>query len=242
MRGKGTDLTRRSTIFAMFGSLFPWSIGGGTRARAQDSNRTDANIVIAIDCSWSVNRFEFRLQLDGIVATLQHPEIMAAIEGGNRKAIGVILTQWSSEKSQVVAVPWTRIANAADASLFAKMVDVAPRLPVEGGTSISSALIHGQKALEHAPFRADRNVINLVVDGENNSGERIEPVRDRTIRRGTTINALGILGQFYWLHHYLANRVIGGSGAFVEQIDSYDDFAPAFHRKLLREINGQTLF
>ena len=87
-------------------------------------------------------------------------------------------------------------------------------------------------------MRADRRVIDVIADGENNDGNRVEDRRDAVVREGTTINALAVINEVSYLHHYLRNRVIGGPGAFVERAKDYFDFERAFKKKLLREIKG----
>ena len=220
-------------LFAcLFHLLFSYS------ALAQQSTRNDVNIVVAIDCSYSVNPVEFNLQIAGIAKVFSDPEIVAAIADGPRGSIGIMVSHWSTSKNQKISVPWTRISNASDAIRLAAQVAGSDRLTVEGGTSISGVLRHSQAALEAAPFASDRRIINLIADGENNNGERVESARDWTVRFGTIINAVAIINERSWLHHYLRNRVIGGPGAFVERADDYVDFVRAFKKKLLREIKG----
>jgi len=67
---------------------------------ANSAQRNDVNIVIAMDCSWSVNSNEYRLQIAGIAAAFSDPEVLTAIRNGNYGRIGVILTQWSTRQSQ----------------------------------------------------------------------------------------------------------------------------------------------
>ncbi len=209
-----------------------------TSASFAQSARTDLNLVIAIDCSWSVNRLEYDLQLEGISAAFRDPEVIAAITNGRRGAIAVTLTQWSNAKSQHTVVPWTRIANGADAYFVAQQSRALSRLPKRAGTSISSALRHAQNALDGAPFTGDRHVIDIITDGVNNGGGAVSPVRDLLVDQGTTINGLAIINEKRSLKYYLEIQVIGGVGAFAERANSYEEFAAAFKRKLLREIRG----
>ena len=61
-------------------------------------------------------------------------------------------------------------------------------------------------------------------------------VRDRLVAQGITINGLANLDRELALGPYYAANVAGGTAAFVETADSFDDFAAAIRRKLLREI------
>lgn len=206
-------------------------------AHAQ-TNRADLNLVIAMDCSWSVNGSEYALQAGGISAAFSDPEIVQAIADGYHGRISVLIVHWSTSATQKVAIPWTTIATPEDAIRFASQAARMGRKTVNGGTSISGALQFSQSAFESAPTRADRRVIDVIADGENNDGNRVESMRDDVVREGTTINALAVINEVSYLHYYLRNRVIGGPGAFVERAADYFDFKRAFKKKLLREIKG----
>lgn len=203
------------------------------------SGRSDLNLVIAMDCSWSVNQGEYALQAGGIASAFADPEIIAAIKDGFRGRISVLIVHWSTSGTQKIALPWSIIANESDAIDFAKRAALMERQTTKGGTSIAGALRFSQRRFENAPLVGDRNVIDVIADGENNNGDRIELVRDTVVRVGTTINALAVINEVSYLHHYLRNRVIGGPGAFVERANDYRDFKRAFRKKLLREIKGE---
>ena len=220
-------------IVALFLFVVPQNI-----PQAQQSSNVDINLVLAIDCSYSVNVQEYALQMAGMAAAFINPQIVKAIESGPYGAIGVTVVQWSHRDSQIIVVPWTRISNAQEALSLAAMIARTNRQTSKGATSISAMLSFAQRLLDASPYQATRKVIDVVADGENNDGERVELVRDRVIARGTTINSLAILNEVSYLFHYMRNRVIGGNYAFVEQAASYEDFTRAIHRKMLREIQS----
>jgi len=212
-----------------------WLLLGSAYAQ---SARADLNLVIAMDCSWSVNGSEYALQAGGVSAAFSDPEILQAIVDGYYGQISVLVVHWSTSGTQKIAIPWTTIATPSDAIRFANRAARMGRQTVNGGTSISGALQFSQLAFESAPTRADRRVIDVIADGENNDGNRVESMRDAVVREGTTINALAVINEVGYLHYYLRNRVIGGPGAFVERAADYFDFKRAFKKKLLREIKG----
>jgi len=220
-------------IVALFLFVLPQSI-----PKAQQASNVDINLVLAVDCSYSVNVQEYALQMAGMAAAFINPVIVQAIENGAYGAIGVTVVQWSHRDSQIIVVPWTRVSNAQEALILAAMIARTQRQTSKGATSISAMLNFAQRQIDASPFQATRNVIDVVADGENNDGERVELVRDRVTARGTTINSLAIQNEVSYLFYYMQNRVIGGNYAFVERAASYRDFARAIYRKLLREIQN----
>ena len=205
-------------------------------AKAQE--QVDLNLVLAIDCSYSVDATEFDLQIHGTAAAFANPVIINAITSGKYGKIAVAVIQWSNTRNQIVTVPWTIVSSQIDAYKLAVAIKSQTRKTSEGATSISSAINKAASMLLAAPYKGDRMAIDIAADGENNAGERIEHVRDKTIRMGITINGLSILNEVSYLNYYFQNRVIGGKGAFVQIANSYSDFGEAIRKKLLREIFG----
>jgi hypothetical protein len=204
--------------------------------RAQDAE-VDLALVLAVDCSFSVDFREFALQMRGLGEAFRKPEIKRAIAMGNLQRIAVSVVQWSDESNQVVAMPWTILESEEDGDLFGETLAAMPRKLAEGGTSISSALLYSAAHLSKAP-RALRLVIDVSSDGRNNVGVPVNAVRDRLVAQGITINALTILNEWPTLDVYFQNQVVGGEGHFVIPANDYGAYADAIYRKLLREITG----
>jgi uncharacterized protein DUF1194 len=204
--------------------------------RAQDYE-VDMALVLAVDCSFSVDFREFALQMKGLGQAFRKPEIKRAIAMGNLQRIAVSVVQWSDESNQVVAMPWTILESEEDGDLFGETLMGMPRKLAEGGTSISSALLYSAAHFSKAP-RAPRLVIDVSSDGRNNVGVPVNAVRDRLVAQGITINALTILNEWPTLDIYFQNQVVGGEGHFVIPANDYAAYADAIYRKLLREITG----
>jgi hypothetical protein len=204
--------------------------------RAQDFE-VDMALVLAVDCSFSVDFREFALQMKGLGQAFRKPEIKRAIALGNLQRIAVSVVQWSDESNQVVAMPWTILESEEDGDLFGETLMGMPRKLAEGGTSISSALLYSAAHFSKAP-RAPRLVIDISSDGRNNVGVPVNAVRDRVVAQGITINALTILNEWPTLDVYFQNQVVGGEGHFVIPANDYSAYADAIYRKLLREITG----
>ena len=204
--------------------------------RGQDLD-VDLALVLAIDCSFSVDAREFRLQMEGLGRAFMRAEVKEAIAHGRRQRIAVAALQWSDENNQAVVVPWTIIAGPADADELGQLLMATPRRLAQGGTSISAALLHAAVLLEKAPS-AERRVIDVSSDGRNNSGAPVQPVRDRVVGDGITVNGLTILNEWPTLEVYFQNNVVGGPAHFVIPANDYESYGEAIYLKLLREITG----
>ncbi len=197
----------------------------------------DLALVLAVDCSFSVDAVEFRLQMEGLGRAFLKPEIKKAIRAGHRQRIAVIVMQWSDEGNQMVVLPWSILAGDADADEVASILTRMPRRLAEGGTSISQALVFAEALFATAP-QAERRVIDVSSDGRNNIGPPVDAARDRVVASGITINALAILNEWPTLDIYFQEHVAGGEGHFVIPANDYEAYGEAIYRKLHKEITG----
>jgi hypothetical protein len=202
-----------------------------------EETEVDLALVLAIDCSFSVDANEFRLQMEGLGRAFMREDVKAAIRRGDRQRIAVAAMQWSDETNQMVVLPWTVIAGDADADEVGAVLARMPRRLAEGGTSISTALTYGAALFAAGPA-AERRVIDVSSDGRNNIGPPVNAARDRIVAQGITINALAILNEWPTLDIYFEKQVVGGQAHFVIPANDYDAYAEAIYRKLLREITG----
>ena len=240
LRLKAHGSVLRLMIVATISVAFVVFILMNQQARAQ-LTKTDLNLILAIDCSYSVNKAEFDLQVQGIAAALTSKEVIKAIEGGQHGQIGLSVYQWAGPENQVVVMPWTLVRNEQEARNFAARLLAQPRQTAEGVTAIGSALSFAADQLNTAPFPTERKVIDMQADGTStwSRGLPIRQGRDIAVAQGIVINGLPILNEVSYLHYYFENHVIGGKGAFIEIAKDYKAFAKAIKRKLLREIQGQ---
>jgi hypothetical protein len=209
---------------------------GGT-ARAQ-SGDVDLALVLAIDCSFSVDTSEFRLQMQGLGQAFRRREVHDAIAQGTNGRIAISVFQWSDDRSQLIVVPWTIVDGPTAANALADQLETMPRKLAEGGTSISSAMRFAAAMLQAAPVRSERLVMDISSDGRNNIGVSTDRVRNEIVRRGITINGLVIINEWPTLDKYFEQQVVGGPSHFVIVANDYPAYAEAIYRKLLREITG----
>ena len=230
-RGFRTFAGWLTTLLLGLGLVLPLPAG-----QAQDFE-VDLALVLAVDCSFSVDSREFNLQMEGMGRAFMRDEVKRAITQGPRQRIAVAVVQWSDDMNQKVVLPWTIISGPADADELGKILFNTRRQLAEGGTSISTALVYSGALFAAAPS-AERRVIDMSSDGRNNSGPPVKPVRDRLVADGLTINGLTILNEWPTLDIYFENNVVGGANNFVMPANDYADYENAIYRKLLREITG----
>ena len=215
-------------------------LASGGVARTQPAAKpVDLALVLAVDASGSVNAERFELQKHGYAAAFRNPRVIDAIAAGAQHAIAVSMVQWTGPSLHVQVVGWTLVSDRPSAEALANAIDAVPRRLFGGGTSLSGAIDEGAALLAASPYRAARRVIDVSGDGSNNRGRPAEDARDDAVRVGIVINGLPIAWIEPDLVAYYRANVIGGPGAFVIGIESYDNFADAILNKLVTEIAGQ---
>ena len=195
-------------------------------------------LVLAVDCSSSVNRDEFILQMEGIAAAFEDPAVLAALEQTGEHGIAVSLLQWSSAGAQAEAIGWTRLGGISDSLAFAARVRATPRLIQGGATAISNAVDRAVASIHGNAYTGERLVIDISGDGRANEGASPAIARAAANRAGVTINGLAILNEEPGLARYYIAGVVGGPGSFLLTADDFEDFAVAMRRKLYFEIVG----
>lgn len=223
----------------------------GFEARASGTEQTqgldvDVAVVFAVDFSSSIDPATADLQRNGHAAALTSPEIMKALSSGPRGCIAISYFEWASPQSIRPVLPWTRICGPKDAEAAAGIIrskgDTGFSRRIRGGTSISSAIGVGSLLLDRFPGRADRMVIDISGNGENNDGMPVQQARALAIDKGYTINAIAIPSKEFQnpdrpLASYFAEEVIGGNQAFVMVPKASGDYTTALRRKLVTEIS-----
>lgn len=211
---------------------------GVAQAQAPAQTTVDLQLVLAVDASGSVDQTRFELQKRGYAAAFRNPRVVQAIEAGGRRAIAVSMVQWTGPTLHVQVVDWKHVADAKSAEALAAAIDAAPRRLFGGGTSLSGAIDYAMVMLAASPLRGARRVIDVSGDGSNNAGRLASQARDDAVKAGVVINGLPITWIEPGLDLYYRDNVIGGPGAFVIAVDSYDNFADAILNKLVTEIAG----
>jgi hypothetical protein len=222
-------------------AVFAASTLWGLQANAAD---VDAAIVFAVDFSSSVDPATADLQREGHAAAITSPEIIAAVARNHFGCISILYFEWSSQGRMRKVLPWTSVCGLEDAEAAALVIrtkgDRGYGRRGRGRTSISYAIDVGSLFLDQFPGTADRKVIDISANGENNDGLPVRQSRLIAIAKGYTINAIAIPAADedpgYKLAAYFTDSVIGGPQAFVMTPTDASDYASALRRKLVIEI------
>jgi Protein of unknown function (DUF1194) len=207
----------------------------------------DAELVIAVDVSNSMDPEEQALQREGYITGLTSREFLSALRSGINGRIAVTYFEWAGPLDQKIIIPWRLIDGPDAADAVAKEIAAAPyrRAP---RTSIYGALKFAKPLFDLSGHRGLRRIIDVSGDGTNNTGPPVTLMRDEVLAAGITINGLPImLNRPYGsgtdianLDVYYEDCVIGGPGAFVIAIHDRDQFKEATRTKLVLEIAGPT--
>jgi len=237
-----TGVTRR--VVALLGLAL---VLAAPAARAADA--VDLLLVLAADVSRSVTEPKFKLQREGAAAAISDPEVVRAMTSGPHRRIAVCFVEWATVGQQAVVIDWTVIDDGEAARSFGDKLVELPR-SFAGSTSISHAIDFSMIQLERSPYKAERRVIDISGDGNNNSGRSVTDARDDALAKGVTINALVILTPLAesfrpehtnppgGLEKYFQDNVIGGFGAFTVVAENHEAFGRALTKKLIAEIAG----
>ena len=208
---------------------------------------TDANIITGLDVSSSINAQETMLQIDGMAEAIRSPAILAAIQRGQHGRIGFAVFIWADGDFPEL-VSWRTIGSVEDAQATSKEISArlasllkSPSRSVGTLTDVSGAMEHASQMLQNAPYAADRAVVNIIGNGEDNVGEGPQRARAELVARGATINGVVVGGDKDVLNYY-RKEIIGGRTAFVLPADDAKTLVQVFAMKFVTEIalNVQT--
>lgn len=207
---------------------------------AQRTEQVDLALVLAVDVSESVDAARFTLQMDGIAAALEAREVQASILSGPHQSMLIALVQWSTRPA--LSLPWTLLTSAEDVRRFAGRVRRLRRAS-NGFTCMSAALRSiADKLLTQLPVPAERSVVDVSGDGQENCNppEIVDRVRDELAGAGVTVNGLPILegNEAATLEAWYQDHLIGGPNAFLVPAESFEDFDRAIRRKFVTEISA----
>lgn len=204
----------------------------------------DAELVIAVDVSFSMDREEQRLQRAGYISALTSKEFLDALKSGAHGKIAVAYMEWAGMADQETIMPWALIENAESAKAFADSLAEVP-LRRASRTSISGGVDKAAHMFDGNGYKGARLIVDVSGDGPNNHGRIVTEARDDAVANGIIINGLPLVDirpytspmDIKELDIYYTDCVIGGPGAFMIAVNSAQKFIDATRTKLVLEIS-----
>ena len=201
-------------------------------------------LVLALDASDSVDPAEADLQRKGIALALRDDEVRAAITPVPGVGVMMMIFEWADPGDHQVLARWTKLDNEPAIDRLIARIENVPSAYLNGQTGIGDALAHAAGSFRQAGVRCGRRVIDVSGDGPGNIGTSPEVHKATGAFDGVVINGLVIRHPELDSAQppgrdplpYYMERVRHGPGAFVELANTYDDYAEAIRRKLIREL------
>ncbi|MCR6732870.1 MAG: DUF1194 domain-containing protein [Afipia sp.] len=212
-------------------------------AAADEANRVDVELILAVDVSYSMDMDELALQREGYAGAITSKEFLQALKTGPTGKVAVTYFEWAASTDQKIVIPWRVIDGPESAGAVAEEILKAP-LRRASRTSISGAINFAMPLFDANDYHGIRRVIDISGDGPNNNGEPVTSARDAALARGVTINGLPIMSKetnyatmdIENLDIYYEDCVIGGAGSFVVPIKTREKFKEAIRTKLVMEV------
>ncbi|MGB0799979.1 MAG: DUF1194 domain-containing protein, partial [Planktomarina sp.] len=201
-------------------------------------------LALGLDVSGSVDAKEYALQMQGLAAALEDPQVLQALAILSDAPVQIAVYEWSSPAFQRLIVPWTVVSNSSQVADVTQVLRQQTRVEVPPTTGLGAAMQFGFSQLAERP-NCWRHTLDISGDGKNNSGPRPRSVIAQAGK--IEINALVIgLDVNARLSHeelevgeltaYFRAEVIHGPAPFIEVALGFADYARAMRKKLLKEL------
>ena len=207
-------------------------------AGAASAQHVNLELSLLVDVSGSVDTTEFNIQRQGYANAFSNPNFFSTnIGAGN--SIAVNFVEWSGNGQQAQVVGWTVINDQASANAFAAAILAGARA-FSGQTAVGQAITFGANSIMNNSITSDKQVIDVSGDGSDNvNGAAFTAnARNAALAAGIDqINGLAMTGDEAGLLAFYTNNVIGGTGSFVIEANSFAAFTAAVEQKISLEIS-----
>ena len=189
----------------------------------------DVALLLSVDVSGSIDRGEYRLQVDGIAEALADPEVADVLLLGQ-------VAQWSGTTKQTLSIPWRRMLSPSEVADFAARARALPRAYTGSDTAVGEAIAFSVQQFD-AVGDCRRKVIDISGDGPQNAGFPVAPERGNAEAAGIEINAIAIedVGRSIPITEFYRRYVVTRDG-FVITARGLSDYPRAIREKILREV------
>jgi Ca-activated chloride channel family protein len=190
-------------------------------------------LMLTIDVSGSIDRAEYRWQVDGLADALDDPEIIDALMFGQ---VALAVVQWSGAGMQELTLPWRRMLSLDEVRDFGRRARAMDRAYVGSDTAVGEAISFSLEQFAQVPD-CHRRVIDISGDGAQNAGLPLAPARTGAGAMGVQINAIAIedVGRSIPISEFYRRFVITRNG-FVLTARGVLDYPRAIRAKILREL------
>jgi hypothetical protein len=236
----------RSTLIPCAVAVLGFPVLPPAASAADGRMAVDAELVLAVDVSYSMNEDEQHLQRAGYVEALRSAEFLQALKANALGRVAITYIEWAGSADQKVLVGWTLVDGPDAARDLADRLSEAPFRRARR-TSISGGIDASVRLFDQTAFTSDRRVIDVSGDGPNNDGRTVTAARDDAVAKGITVNGLPLVNIRAYLgfadidnlDHYYEDCVIGGLGAFMIPVSDTRKFVEAIRTKLIQEISDR---
>ncbi|MEM9923203.1 MAG: Calx-beta domain-containing protein [Cyanobacteria bacterium P01_D01_bin.50] len=203
----------------------------------------DNELSLLVDISESIDNQEYKTQIEGYIAAFNNENLFNNfIDQGIEGQVAVNLVVWAGEDQIQEVVGWTLIDSVETSKDFAIAIGDAllpengGSRPFDGATAPGDAIDFAVPLFSSNVYDGRRWKIDLSADGKQNDGINSATARDEALAEGVhSINAIVVSDDESVVDFYRDN-VIGGSGAFVSQINDFTEFEEGIYEKLTTEL------
>ncbi len=111
-----------------------------TPSFAEDKYPVAIELVLALDCSASVDNREFQLQIAGLAEAFRDPDVLEAVENLKPFGVTVAVVQWGAPGETRVVVPFIWLENSMHAKAFGFRAGLIQRWICASATSIAAGI------------------------------------------------------------------------------------------------------
>lgn len=148
-------------------------------------------LILGLDVSHSVDRYDFKLQRDGLAAALVDKQVVDAMIGAVGNRVELAIFEWSGQSYQSLLINWTVIDSPQTLARISTTLAQSTRSPRSGRTALGSAMLFARDLLITRK-NCVTHTLDISGDGKNNGGILPEMVKKQLDDAGIVVNGLVI--------------------------------------------------